>query len=50
MSIEENKAAADDQVAPDFIDHAAPPGTPRGPGMAKQAASSFETAIKEAAD
>jgi steroid delta-isomerase-like uncharacterized protein len=42
-----NLAAADVQLAPDFIDHAAPPGTPRGPEAARLAMAGLHHALPD---
>jgi predicted ester cyclase len=42
-----NLAAADSQLAPDFIDHGAPPGTPRGPEAAKIAMRRLHSAMPD---
>ena len=42
-----NFAAADEHLAPDFIDHAAPPGTPRGPEAARQAMARLHHALPD---
>ena len=42
-----NLAAADVHLAPDFIDHAAPPGSPRGPEAARQAMARLHSALPD---
>jgi steroid delta-isomerase-like uncharacterized protein len=42
-----NLAAADHQLAPEFVDLSAPPGTPRGPEAAKQAMHRLHAALPD---
>jgi steroid delta-isomerase-like uncharacterized protein len=42
-----NFAAADRQLAPDFIDHSAPPGAARGPEAAKEAMHRLHSALPD---
>ncbi len=42
-----NLAAAELHLASDFIDHAAPPGTPRGPDAARQALTRLHNALPD---
>ncbi|HZQ37547.1 MAG TPA: ester cyclase [Dehalococcoidia bacterium] len=47
IDVQWNLDAADDQLSADFVDHAAPPGTPPGPAAVKRYLADLHAAVPD---